>query len=160
MPLYLLLLVVCGTPDYIAPEIIQGVGYGIQVDYWSLGVLMYELFEADAPFASYDPSSVAKKILQGRVDFSRRMSPVMQDIIRALLTRDPSRRLGCLKGGIEDVMRHRFYSGFDWERLLKGTLPPPYVPKLPKGGIEKLGSRDLFGDGAQAVNWVADLDLY
>lgn len=136
---------------------IQGVGYGIQVDYWALGVLLYELFEGESPFASYDPSSVAKKILQARVDFPRKMSTTMQDIIRSLLTRDPSRRLGCLRGGIDDVMKHRFFRGFDWNGLGSRTLTVPYVPKLPKN-IEKLGSRELFGDHARNVDWVADLE--
>ncbi|KAL7512474.1 hypothetical protein ACHAXN_009446 [Cyclotella atomus] len=148
----------CGTPDYIAPEVIQGIGYGPQVDYWALGVLMYELFEGEAPFASYDPGSVAKKILQGRVDFPRKMSSSLQEVIRALLTRDPSRRLGCLKGGTEDAMKHRFFRGFDWEGLRQRTLDAPFVPKVTK--IEKLGSRELFGDRAKPVDWVADLDQF
>ncbi|KAL3789496.1 hypothetical protein HJC23_009732 [Cyclotella cryptica] len=147
----------CGTPDYIAPEVIQGVGYGIQVDFWALGVLMYELFEGETPFASYDPSSVAKKILQARFDFPRKMSLTMQDAIRCLLTRDPSRRLGCLRGGIDDVMKHRFFRGFDWDGLGNRTLAVPHVPKLPKN-IEKLGSRELFSDHARDVDWVADLE--
>lgn len=137
---------------------IQGIGYGPQVDYWALGVLMYELFEGEAPFASYDPGSVAKKILQGRVDFPRKMSSSLQEVIRALLTRDPSRRLGCLKGGTGDAKKHRFFRGFDWEGLQQRTLDAPFVPKVTK--IEKLGSRELFGDRAKPVDWVADLDQF
>ena len=138
---------------------IQGLGYGIPVDYWALGVLMYELFEGEAPFASYDPGSVAKKILQGRVDFPRKMSPSLQEAIRSLLTRDPCRRLGCLKGGTEDVMKHRFFRGFDWEGLQQRTLDAPYVPKIPKS-MDKMGSRELFSDRAGPVDWVADLEQF
>lgn len=137
---------------------IQGIGYGPQVDYWALGVLMFELFEGEAPFKSYDPGSVAKKILSGRVDFPVKMSSSLQEAIRALLTRDPSRRLGCLKGGTEDVMKHRFFRGFDWEGLQQRTLNAPYLPKVTK--IEKLGSRELFSDRAKPVDWVADLDQF
>jgi len=137
--------------------VIQGLGYGIQVDYWALGVLMYELFEGSAPFASYDPGSVAKKILQGRVDIPCKMSTPLQDAIRALLSCDPTQRLGCLRGGVEDVMKHRFFCGFDWEGLQLRTVAAPFVPKAPKN-IEKMGSREIFNDNAKVVDWVADLD--
>ena len=142
-------------PDYIAPEVILGLGHGIQVDYWALGVLMYELFVGEPPFASYDPSSVAKKIIESRVEYPKEMSPVMQDVIRALLKRDSSRRLGCLRGGTEDVMKHRFFRGFDWNGLQQRTTAAPYVPKTPKK-IEKIGYR--FSDRAKIVDWDVDLD--
>ena len=138
---------------------IQGTGYGIQVDYWALGVLMYELFEGEAPFSSYDPGSVAKKILQGRVDFPRNMSPALQEVIRELLTRDPTRRLGCLRGGTEDVIKHRFFRGFDWEALQQRSMTAPFLPKTPKN-MDKLGHRELFGDRAKPVEWFADLDHF
>lgn len=141
--------------DYIAPEVILGLGYGTQVDYWALGVLMYEFFVGEPPFASYDPSSVAKKIIDSRVEYTKEMSPVMQDVIRALLQRDPSRRLGCLRGGTQDVMKHRFFRGFDWNGLQQRTMTAPYVPKAPKK-IEKIGYR--FSDRAKNVDWVVDLD--
>lgn len=145
--------------DYIAPEVIQGLGYGIQVDYWALGVLMYELFEGEAPFASYDPGSCAKKILQGRVDFSRKMSTAMQEAIRELLTRDPFQRLGGLRGGTEDVIKHRFFRGFDWEGLQQRTLAAPFVPRAIKN-MDKMGSRELFSDRAKPVDWVAELEYF
>lgn len=84
------------------------------------------------------------------------MSSSLQEAIRALLTRDPSRRLGCLKGGTEDVMKHRFFRGFDWLGLQQRTLAAPYVPKAPKN-MDKMGSRELFSDRAKPVDWEADL---
>ena len=109
----------CGTPDYLAPEVIRGTGYNWGVDYWGLGVLLYELFTGKAPFHSYYTTGTGKKILNGVVKFPEKMTGPMKDLIKALLTKDQMRRLGVLKGGTEDVMKHRFYTGFDMGRTVE-----------------------------------------
>ena len=135
----------CGTPDYLAPEVIRGTGYSWGVDYWAFGVLLYELTTGKAPFNSYDPTGTAKKILKGVVNFPEKITGPMKDLIKALLTKDRTRRLGVLKGGTEDVMKHRFYAGFDWESLLNMKSDPPFEPELPDN-YEALGSPDSDHD--------------
>jgi len=122
----------CGTPDYLAPEVIRGTGYNWGVDYWGLGVLLYELCTGTAPFESYDPTGTAKKILKGivTVNFPFNVTGPMKDLIKTLLTKDQTRRLGVLKGGAEDVKRHRFFTGFDWGGLLNMQIEPPFEPPL------------------------------
>eukprot|EP00584_Thalassiosira_punctigera_P009212 CAMPEP_0172534196 /NCGR_PEP_ID=MMETSP1067-20121228/6645_1 /TAXON_ID=265564 ORGANISM="Thalassiosira punctigera, Strain Tpunct2005C2" /NCGR_SAMPLE_ID=MMETSP1067 /ASSEMBLY_ACC=CAM_ASM_000444 /LENGTH=703 /DNA_ID=CAMNT_0013318959 /DNA_START=140 /DNA_END=2251 /DNA_ORIENTATION=+ len=147
----------CGTPDYIAPELIRGTGYNWAVDYWALGVLLYELHSGSAPFQSYDPTGTAKKILKGSVNFPSKFSSQMRQVIKALLMKDPTRRLGCMNDGTEGVMKHRFYHGFDWQGLLDMKIDVPYKPKLPSN-MAKLGRKDDGRDNAKATNWNPDLE--
>jgi len=147
----------CGTPDYIAPEIILGTGYNWAVDYWALGVLLYELHSGSAPFQSEDPTKTTKKILKGRVSFPSKFSSQMQQVIKALLTKDPTRRLGCMSDGTEGVMKHRFYQGFDWQGLLDKKIDPPYKPNIPKK-IETIGRRDDGKDNAKVTRWNPNLE--
>lgn len=80
----------------------------------------------------------------------------MQMVIKALLTKDPTRRLGCMSDGTEGVIQHRFYHGFDWQGLLDKTIEVPYKPKLPDN-IEKLGRKDTEKDNAKPTKWNPDL---
>jgi len=142
----------CGTPDYIAPEIIRGTGYSWAVDYWALGVFLYELHSGRAPFQSYDPTGTAKKILAARITFPSKFSSTTQSVIKALLNKDPTRRLGCMNDGTDGVMRHRFYTGFDWQGLLDKAIKPPYTPKIP-ANLEKIGKRDVAKGNAKESKW-------
>mmetsp|Transcript_14357 Transcript_14357/g.30573 ORF Transcript_14357/g.30573 Transcript_14357/m.30573 type:complete len:279 (+) Transcript_14357:1222-2058(+) len=147
----------CGTPDYIAPELIRGTGYNWAVDYWALGVLLYELHSGSAPFQSYDPTGTAKKILKGKVNFPSKFSSPIQQAIKALLTKDPTRRLGCMNDGTQGVMKHRFYHGFDWQGLLDKKIDPPYKPKLP-AKLESIGYRDNGVDRTPKSTWNPKLE--
>jgi len=148
----------CGTPDYLAPEVIRGTGYNWAVDYWGLGVLIYELFTGRAPFDSYDPTGTAKRILKGVVNFPDKVTGPMKDLIKALLTKDQTRRLGVLKGGTEDVMKHRFYTGFDWGGLLNMQKRAPFEPQ--PVNYETLGTPDFGQDDEMPItNWNPDLSF-
>jgi len=133
-------------------ELLLDIGYDWGVDYWGLGVLLYELTNGSPPFESYDPTGTAKKILRGRVNFPSSFSSNLQDLIRSLLTMDQSKRLGRLQGGTEEVMHHRFYHGFDWDGLLEKKVKVPYTPKLPKN-MEKIGRPDKGRDRALESKW-------
>jgi len=147
----------CGTPDYIAPELILGTGYNWAVDYWALGILLYELHCGSAPFQSYDPTGTAKKILKGRVKFPSKFSSQLAGVIKELLTKDPTRRLGCMSDGAEGVVHHRFYHGFDWQGLLDKEIDVPYAPRIPKR-IETIGRVDHETDIAKSSKWSPSLD--
>jgi cGMP-dependent protein kinase len=122
----------CGTPDYVSPEIILNRGHDYSCDYWSLGVLMFELLTGAPPFTSDEPMKTYNIILRGidAVDFPRSISQKAQNLIKKLCRDNLSERLGYQRGGIEDIMKHKWFDGFNWIGLKSRTLPAPYVPKI------------------------------
>lgn len=118
-----------GTPDYIAPEVFGQQGYDELVDWWSLGVILFEMLIGYPPFYSDDNSVTCQKIINWkkvlRIPPEPEISPEAVDLILKLL-RNPSDRLGCR--GVEEIKRHPFFKGIDWERIRKS--PAPYVPDL------------------------------
>lgn len=122
----------CGTPDYVSPEIILNRGHDYSCDYWSLGVLMFELLTGAPPFTSDEPMKTYNIILRGidAVDFPRTISQKAQNLIKRLCRDNLAERLGYQKGGINDIMKHKWFDGFNWPGLRSRTLPAPYLPKI------------------------------
>lgn len=120
----------CGTPDYLAPEVILNEGHDWAVDYWALGVLIYEMAAGTPPFYAEDPMEVYEKILSGHVTIPSHFSRGLGEIVKKLLKVYQSKRLGRTKGGASSVMKQKWFSGFDWESLLKRELEPPFVPEV------------------------------
>ena len=120
----------CGTPEYLAPETIRNKGHGKGVDWWALGILIYEMMTGFPPFCGDTAMSTYKQILEGQLDFPKSMSRAAQDIIRRLLHPSYSKRLGCLRNGTVDVRLHRFFGQVDLKELLKCKLQVPHVPKI------------------------------
>lgn len=120
----------CGTPDYLAPEIILSKGHDKAVDYWALGVLTFELTAGVVPFFADDPLDVYQLVLDGEIKFPVHFTRPLSDLIRKLLNPSASKRLGNTKDGTQGIIKHRFFSGFDWEGLYNRTLVPPIQPKV------------------------------
>ncbi|RDD47293.1 cGMP-dependent protein kinase 1 [Trichoplax sp. H2] len=123
----------CGTPEYVAPEIILNRGHDFSADYWSLGILIYELLTGSPPFTGSDPMQIYNLILKGMdaIDFPRnRISKQAQNLIKKLCRENPNDRLGYQKNGLKDIMKHKWFDGFNWIGLRSRTLDPPYKPKI------------------------------
>ncbi|XP_015513124.1 cGMP-dependent protein kinase, isozyme 2 forms cD5/T2 isoform X2 [Neodiprion lecontei] len=122
----------CGTPEYVAPEVILNKGHDISADYWSLGVLMYELLTGTPPFTGADPMKTYNIILKGidAIEFPRSITRNATALIKKLCRDNPAERLGYQKGGISEIQKHKWFDGFNWEGLRARTLEPPIMPRI------------------------------
>lgn len=118
----------CGTPDYIAPEIIKEVPYGPSVDWWALGVLLYEMLAGQPPFDAETEDDLFPAILKNEVLYPVWLTKEAVAIIRGFLIKDPVDRLGCGPNGEDDIKGHPFFKPIDWVKLEKLEVVPPFVP--------------------------------
>jgi CRP-like cAMP-binding protein len=149
----------CGTPDYLAPEIILNEGHDKAVDYWALGVLIYELVAGIPPFYADDPMEVYEKILSSNMTFPQHFTKNLCDIVRKLLKLCQSKRLGNGKGGCTGIIKHKWFSGFDWEGLLNYGLSSPITVKV--ASAKDASNFDNYEDeddnSPECLDWEPDL---
>ncbi|XP_057323116.1 ribosomal protein S6 kinase alpha-5-like isoform X1 [Microplitis mediator] len=130
----------CGTIEYMAPEVVQGgsAGHDIAVDWWSVGVLMYELLTGASPFTvegqKNNQQEISNRILTTEPPIPKNLSPVVQNFIERLLVKNPRQRLGGGPRDAKELKEHSFFRNapppFSWEALEKRQIPPPFVPKI------------------------------
>ncbi|XP_015109260.1 protein kinase C [Diachasma alloeum] len=122
----------CGTPDYIAPEILQELDYGASVDWWALGVLMYEMMAGQPPFEADNEDDLFESILHDDVLYPVWLSKEAVSILKGFMTKNPARRLGCViaNGGENAIKSHPFFQFMDWRALEARRVKPPFKPKI------------------------------
>ncbi|SPQ22388.1 c2586aac-5ab0-48af-958b-d64565c2e972 [Thermothielavioides terrestris] len=141
----------CGTPDYLAPEVVSNKGYNKSVDWWSLGILIYEMLCGYTPF--YDSGSAMKiyeNILRGKVKYPAYVNPDAQDLLERLITADLTKRLGNLYGGSQDVKNHPWFAEVTWDRLARKDIDAPYSPPVRAGA----------GDASQFDRYPEETEQY
>lgn len=129
----------CGTPDYFAPELIQSKGHTHAVDWWTLGVLSFELMVGHPPFESATQMQIFDKVVRGieKVTFPKALPPPWKIFVKSLCHKNPSERLP-MKGGIMNIQSHIWYKGFDWASMQQQKMTPPYKPTVK--GAKDLGN--------------------
>ncbi|KAJ3118144.1 Serine/threonine kinase [Phlyctochytrium bullatum] len=120
----------CGTPDYMAPEILAENKYGRAVDWWSFGVLIYVMLVGRYPFPGGDERDILDLIMSDAIEYPSNMPKDTLSLLQQLLNKDPARRLGGGKLDAEEVKRHPYFAGVDWNAFMQKRVPPPWKPTI------------------------------
>jgi serine/threonine protein kinase len=120
----------CGTPEYIAPEVLLNKGHGRAVDWWTLGVLIFEMIAGQPPFCDDEPMGIYQKILAGKIVYPKFMEKYPKDLIKNLLVADLSKRYGTLKSGADDIIKHKWFSSISFDKLLTRSIISPFIPEM------------------------------
>jgi serine/threonine protein kinase len=105
-------------------------GHGKGVDWWTLGILLFEMMSGQPPFVDDDPMGIYQQILAGKITFPRHFDRNAKSLVKKLLVADLTKRFGCLKAGTDDIRRHRWFNGFDFDALFRREIPAPIVPQV------------------------------
>ncbi|KAL7056523.1 hypothetical protein AAHC03_020708 [Spirometra sp. Aus1] len=120
----------CGTPEYLAPEIILSKGYGRAVDWWAVGVLIFEMIAGYPPFFADQPIQVYEKIVAGKLRFPFFMSLDARNLLSNLLQGDTTKRFGNMRNGVADIQSHVWFSSIDWVDIFERKVVPQFVPSV------------------------------
>ncbi|KRX46261.1 cAMP-dependent protein kinase catalytic subunit alpha, partial [Trichinella murrelli] len=119
----------CGTPEYLAPEIILSKGYNKAVDWWAMGVLIYEMDAGYPPFFADQPIQIYEKIVSGKIRFPSHFTNELKDLLKNLLQVDLTKRYGNLRNGVADIKNHKWFSSTDWIAVYQRKIEAPLVAK-------------------------------
>jgi len=149
----------CGTPDYLAPEIVTGQGHGKGVDWWTLGILCYEMLASFPPFFDDEPMMTYRKIIQGKFKFPRYLSAQSKDLIQSLLKPKATKRIGVIRGGAQSIRQHSWFqhNHFSWDQLRQRTMKPPIKNRVTDH--RDLSNFDHFAAKNEDVAYKGDPDL-
>ncbi|XP_027457029.1 ribosomal protein S6 kinase alpha-2 isoform X6 [Zalophus californianus] len=120
----------CGTIEYMAPEVVNRRGHTQSADWWSFGVLMFEMLTGSLPFQGKDRKETMALILKAKLGMPQFLSMEAQSLLRALFKRNPCNRLGAGIDGVEEIKRHPFFVTIDWNKLYRKEIKPPFKPAV------------------------------
>jgi len=135
---------VCGTPEYLAPEILDKKGHGKAVDWYSLGALMHEMLTGLPPFYTKDREKLFDRIRNGTLAYPSYIRPVAKTTLQSLLQRNPEKRLGAGPSGAEEVKRSPFFEGVDWKAVEQKLIAPPFKPSVSGGADVKYVDKEFL----------------
>ncbi|XP_026112740.1 ribosomal protein S6 kinase alpha-3-like [Carassius auratus] len=120
----------CGTVEYMAPEVVNRRGHTHSADWWSYGVLMFEMLTGTLPFQGKDRKETMTMILKAKLGMPQFLSQEAQSLLRNLFKRNPGNRLGAGPDGVEEIKRHSFFTKIDWNKLYRREVAPPFKPVI------------------------------
>lgn len=146
----------CGSPAYLAPEMLKRTGHGKSIDWYLLGVLLYEMLVGIPPYYSNNKEQLYENIQRGPLKLPNFLSEDARSLLIALLNRNPHKRLGAGERGADDIKNHVFFKKIDWEKAERRQLPvpPPYMKKLQpiEVPVEKVYGKGAFDDNLKDYN--------
>ncbi|XP_017793065.1 PREDICTED: RAC serine/threonine-protein kinase [Habropoda laboriosa] len=139
----------CGTPEYLAPEVLEDNDYGRAVDWWGVGVVMYEMICGRLPFYNKDHEKLFTLIVMEEVRFPRTITNEAKDMLGGLLIKDPSKRLGGGPNDAKEIMDHAFFSSIDWSDLVQKKIPPPFKPQVTSDTDTRYFDSEFTGESVE-----------
>ncbi|RWS04284.1 RAC serine/threonine-protein kinase-like protein [Dinothrombium tinctorium] len=139
----------CGTPEYLAPEVIEDNDYGRAVDWWGLGVVMYEMMVGRLPFYNRDHDILFQLILLEDVKFPKTLSTEAKSLLSGLLAKDPKKRLGGGQEDAKEIMFHPFFIGINWQDLLERKVQPLFKPQVTSDTDTRYFDQEFTGESVE-----------